>query len=92
MIRHRTAKHVLELEAQGVDGRSLTSIIAGSAPHLYHTSTWDRTDRPTVSSTGDQNIEKGHNTGITSVADDRKEADILKEANEYINEQYMKMY
>ncbi|MHC9543386.1 MAG: HNH endonuclease [Vulcanimicrobiota bacterium] len=51
--------------------------------------TWDRTNRPTVSPTGDQSIEKGHNTGITSVAPDRKEADILKEANEYINEQYM---
>ncbi|MHC9540149.1 MAG: HNH endonuclease [Vulcanimicrobiota bacterium] len=61
--------------------------------------TWDRTGRPTgdrtgystVSPTGDQSIEKGHNTGITSVAADRKEADILKEANDYINEQYMKI-
>ncbi|MGV8118588.1 MAG: HNH endonuclease [Candidatus Xenobiia bacterium LiM19] len=53
--------------------------------------TGDRTGRPTVSPTGDQSIEKGHNTGITSVADDRKEADILKEAQEYINEQYMKI-
>ncbi|MHC9539841.1 MAG: hypothetical protein AB9903_10010 [Vulcanimicrobiota bacterium] len=51
--------------------------------------TWDRTNRSTVSPTGDQSIEKGHNSSITSVAADRKEADILKEANEYINEQYM---
>ncbi|MHC9544150.1 MAG: HNH endonuclease [Vulcanimicrobiota bacterium] len=51
--------------------------------------TWDRTGRSTVSLTADQSIEKGHNTGITSVADDRKEADILKEAHDYINEQYM---
>ncbi|MHC9540859.1 MAG: HNH endonuclease [Vulcanimicrobiota bacterium] len=51
--------------------------------------TWDRTNLPTVSPTGDQSIEKDHNTGITSVAADRKEADIQKEANDYINEQYM---
>ena len=53
--------------------------------------TWDRTGGPTVSPTADQSIEKVHNTGITSVADDRKEADILKEANDYINEQYMRI-
>ncbi|MHC9541559.1 MAG: HNH endonuclease [Vulcanimicrobiota bacterium] len=53
--------------------------------------TWDRSNHPTVSPTGDQSIEKGHNTDITSVAADRKEADIQKEANEYINEQYMKI-
>ena len=47
--------------------------------------TWERTDRPT----GDQSIEKVNNTGITSVAPDRKEAGIQKEAHEYINEQYM---
>ncbi|MHC9538095.1 MAG: HNH endonuclease [Vulcanimicrobiota bacterium] len=52
---------------------------------------YDRTDHPTVSPTGDQSIEKGHNTGIMSVAADRKEADIQKEAHEYINEQYMKI-
>ena len=51
--------------------------------------TWDRTNLPTVAPTADQSIEKGHNTGILSVAADRKEADIQKEANEYINEQYM---
>ena len=51
--------------------------------------TRDRTGCPTVSPTGDQSIEKGHNTSITSVAADRKEADIQKEAHEYINEQYM---
>ena len=51
--------------------------------------TGDRPGCPTVSPTGDQSIEKGHNTGITSVADDRKESDIQKEAHEYINEQYM---
>ena len=53
--------------------------------------TWAPTCHSTVSPTGDQSIEKGHNTGITSVAADRKEADILKEAHEYINEQYMKI-
>ena len=53
--------------------------------------TGDRTGCPTASPTGDQSIEKGHNNGITSVATDRKEADILKEANDYINEQYMKV-
>ncbi|MHC9542692.1 MAG: HNH endonuclease [Vulcanimicrobiota bacterium] len=51
--------------------------------------TGDRTGYPTVSPTGDQSIEKGHNTGITSVAAGRKESDIQKEAHEYINEQYM---
>ncbi|MHC9540455.1 MAG: HNH endonuclease [Vulcanimicrobiota bacterium] len=49
--------------------------------------TGDRTGHPTV----DQSIEKGHNTGITSVAAGSNEADIQKEANEYINEQYMKI-
>ncbi|MGV8124460.1 MAG: hypothetical protein AB2L14_32330 [Candidatus Xenobiia bacterium LiM19] len=34
------------------------------------------TGHPTVAPTGDQSIEKEHNTGITSVAADRKEADI----------------
>ena len=53
--------------------------------------TWDRTDRSTVSPTEDQSIEKDHNNGVTSVTADRKEADILKEANEYINEQYMRI-
>ncbi|MHC9543024.1 MAG: HNH endonuclease [Vulcanimicrobiota bacterium] len=53
--------------------------------------TGDQPGCPTVPPTGDQSIEKGHNTGITSVADDRKETDILKEANDYINEQYMKI-
>ncbi len=53
---------------------------------------WDRTGLPTVSPTADQSIEKGNNTVITPVAADRKEADIQKEAHEYINEQYMKMY
>ncbi|MGV8121610.1 MAG: hypothetical protein AB2L14_17765 [Candidatus Xenobiia bacterium LiM19] len=61
--------------------------------------TGDRTDRPTgdltggptVSPTADQSIEKGHNTGITSFAVDRKESDIIKEAHEYINEQYMRI-
>jgi len=52
---------------------------------------WDRTGLPTVSPTADQSIEKGNNTVITPVAADRKEADIQKEANEYINEQYMKV-
>ncbi|MGV8119896.1 MAG: HNH endonuclease [Candidatus Xenobiia bacterium LiM19] len=52
----------------------------------------DRTDCPT----GDQSIEKEHNTGITPVAADgkeadRKEADIQKEASEYVNEQYMRI-
>ncbi|MHC9540476.1 MAG: HNH endonuclease [Vulcanimicrobiota bacterium] len=47
--------------------------------------TWDPTGGPTA----DQSIEKVHNTGITSVAADRKEADIQKEAHEYVNEQYM---
>jgi len=51
--------------------------------------TWDRTCGPTVSPTADQSIEKGHNTGIKSVAANREEADIQKEAQEYINEQYM---
>ncbi|MHC9539129.1 MAG: HNH endonuclease [Vulcanimicrobiota bacterium] len=51
--------------------------------------TWDRTDCPTVSPTADQSIEKGHNNGITSVAAGSKSNDILKEANDYINEQYM---
>ena len=51
--------------------------------------TGDRTGCPTVTPTGDQSIEKAHNTGIMSVAADRKEADIQKEAHEYINEQYM---
>ncbi|MHC9541285.1 MAG: HNH endonuclease [Vulcanimicrobiota bacterium] len=53
--------------------------------------TGDQTNRSTVSPTGDQSIEKGHNTGITSVAAGSQEADILKEANEYINEQYMRI-
>ena len=53
--------------------------------------TRDRTGGHTVSPTGDQIIEKGHNTGITSVSADRKESDILKEAHDYINEQYMKI-
>ncbi|MHC9544489.1 MAG: HNH endonuclease [Vulcanimicrobiota bacterium] len=54
-------------------------------------STWDRTNRPTVSPTGDQSIEKGHNTGITSVAAGSIEADIQNEARDYINEQYMRI-
>ncbi|MHC9542052.1 MAG: HNH endonuclease [Vulcanimicrobiota bacterium] len=53
--------------------------------------TWDRTNRPTVSPTEDQSIEKDHNNGVTSITADRKEADILKEAHEYINEQYMRI-
>jgi len=61
--------------------------------------TWDRTGHPTgdrtghpiVSSTADQSIEKGHNTGIMSVAADRKEADIQNEAIDYVNEQYMRI-
>ena len=55
--------------------------------------TRDQTGHPTVSHTvsptGEQSIEKGHNNGITTVAADRKESDIQKEAHEYINELYM---
>ncbi|MHC9541340.1 MAG: HNH endonuclease [Vulcanimicrobiota bacterium] len=53
--------------------------------------TGDPTGHPTVSPTEDQSIDKEHNTGITPVAADRRESDILKEANEYINEQYMRI-
>ncbi|MGV8119656.1 MAG: HNH endonuclease [Candidatus Xenobiia bacterium LiM19] len=58
--------------------------------------TWDPTGHPTGAPTGDQSIEKGHNTYITPVAADgkeadRKETDIQKEANEYVNEQYMRI-
>ncbi|MGV8125051.1 MAG: HNH endonuclease [Candidatus Xenobiia bacterium LiM19] len=55
----------------------------------------DRTGLPTGDRAGcpaaDQSIEKEHNNGITSDAADRKEADIPGEANDYINEQYMKI-
>ncbi|MGV8120529.1 MAG: HNH endonuclease [Candidatus Xenobiia bacterium LiM19] len=63
--------------------------------------TWDPTGHPTGAPTGDQSIEKGHNTYFTPVAADgkeaarkeadRKETDIQKEANEYVNEQYMRI-
>ncbi|MGV8121770.1 MAG: hypothetical protein AB2L14_18570 [Candidatus Xenobiia bacterium LiM19] len=63
--------------------------------------TWDLTGHPTGAPTGDQSIEKEHNTGIKSVATDGKEtdgketdgkeADIQKEASEYVNEQYMRI-
>ncbi|MGV8124919.1 MAG: hypothetical protein AB2L14_34660 [Candidatus Xenobiia bacterium LiM19] len=58
--------------------------------------TWEPTGHPTVTFTGDQSIEKEHSNGITSVAAAGKEAagkeaDIQKEASEYVNEQYMRI-
>jgi len=50
----------------------------------------DKTDEP-VSPPRDQNIEKETSSGEMKENTDRQKADIQKKANEYINEQYMKV-